>query len=71
MRIYTDNKNLTCKTCITNRVLRRRPILEEYGPDTEYTKGEKNMIVDGLSGIPLNGTQETIQKSTYQQGIVL
>ena len=33
LRIYTDNKNLTCKCFNTYRVLRLRLILEEYGPD--------------------------------------
>ena len=45
-------------------------ILEEYGPDIEYIKGENNIVADGLSIIPLNGNEETTQKSTYQQEIV-
>ena len=52
----------------TDRVLRWRLILEEYGTDIEYIKGENNMVAYGLSRIPLNGNQETTQKSTYQQG---
>ena len=44
--IYTDNKNLTCKMFNNNRVLRWRLIIEEYGPDIEYVKGEKNIVVD-------------------------
>ena len=32
LRIYTGNKNLTCKNFNTNIVLRRRLILEEYVP---------------------------------------
>ena len=39
MRIYTDNKNLTCKNFNTDRVLRWRLILKEYDPDIEYIKG--------------------------------
>ena len=42
-------------------------MLEEYGPDVEYIKGEKNIVADGLSIIPLNGNEATTQKSTYQQ----
>ena len=39
LRIYTDNKNLTCKNFNTNIVLIWRLILEEYGTDIEYIKG--------------------------------
>ena len=45
-------------------------ILEQYGPDIEYIKDEKNIVADALSRFPLNGNQETAQKSTYQQEIV-
>ena len=48
LRIYTDHKNLTCKFCNTNRVLRWRLILEEYGLDIEYIRGENNIVADGL-----------------------
>ena len=57
LRIYTDHKNLTCKNINTDRVLIRRLILEEYGPDIEYIKGEKNIVIDTLSISPLNGNQ--------------
>ena len=55
----------------TDRVLGLRLILEEYVPDIEYIKGLKNIVADGLSIIPLNYNQETTQKSTYKQEIVL
>ena len=51
-------------------MLRWRLILEEYGPDIVYIKGEKNTATDGISTIPLNGNEETTQKPTYQQEIV-
>ena len=41
LRIYTDNKNLTCKSFNTDRLLRWRLILEDYGPDIEYIKCNK------------------------------
>ena len=59
LRIYTDNKNLTCEFFNTNRVLRWRLTLEEYGPDIEYIKGENNTAADRLSIPPLNRNQET------------
>ena len=54
----------------TDILLRWRIILEEYGPDVEYIKGEKNIFAYGISRIPLNGNEETTQNSTYQQEIV-
>ena len=66
IRIYTDHKNLTCKNFNTGRVLRWRLIPKEYGPDIEYIKGEKNVVVDAISIFPLNGYQKTTQKFIYQ-----
>ena len=51
----------------TDIVLRSRLILEEYGPDIKYIKSEKIIVADRLSRLPLNGNQETTQKSNYQQ----
>ena len=70
MRIYTDHKNITCDCFNTDIVLRWRIILEEYGLDIEYIKFEKYIRSDVLSWLPLNGNQETTQKSTYQKEIV-
>ena len=67
IRIYTDNKNLTCKNFNTNIVLRWRLILREYGTYIEYIKGEKNIVADALSRFPLNGNYDTTHKSTYQK----
>ena len=55
-----------CKTINTGRVLIWRLVLEKYGPDIGYIKGEKNIVAEELSRIPFNGNQETTQKSTYQ-----
>ena len=70
LRIYNDHKNIMCRIFNYDRVLRWRLILEEYGPDTEDIKGEKNIVVDIISIIPLNGNKETTKKSTYQQEIL-
>ena len=48
LKIYTDHKNNTYKSFDTDRVLKQRLILEEYGPYIEYIKGEKNVVADAL-----------------------
>ena len=54
----------------TDRILRCRLILEDYAPDIEYIKCEKNIVADALSKFPLSRNQETIHKSTYRKEIV-
>jgi len=49
IRVYTDHQKLTYKNFNTERVMRWRLILEEYGPELEYIKGEHNVVADALS----------------------
>ena len=52
--VHTDHKNLTHKlsTFTTQRVMRWRLLLEEYGPKFAYKKGSENCIADALSRVP-------------------
>ena len=70
IRIYTDNQNLTYTFLNTDRVLRQRLILEEFGPDIEYIKGEENIVSDAISRFTLNGNQETTHQPTNQKEIM-
>ena len=65
--IYTDDTKLTCKNFNTDRVLIWRLMLKEYVPDIEYIKGEKDIVADALSRLPLNVNQDTTHNSTYQK----
>ena len=47
--VHTDHKNLTCKNFNTERVMRWRLILKEYGPEIKYIKGPKNIVANALS----------------------
>ena len=47
--VYTDHKNPTHKSLNTERVMRWRLILEEFGPELKYIKGENNVVADSLS----------------------
>ena len=51
--IHTDHKNLTCKNFNTNRVMRWRLIIEEYGPNIEYIEGPKNVVPNALSRLAI------------------
>jgi hypothetical protein len=59
--VWTDHKNLVTEGTISQsqRVQRWRLILEEYGPDICYIKGEENCAGGALSHLP---TTETDQK---------
>eukprot|EP00977_Amphora_coffeiformis_P009356 scaffold2144_cov98-Amphora_coffeaeformis.AAC.1 len=54
LRIYTDHQNLTyaMTSYTTQRVLRWRLLLEEFGPSYHYKKGETNVVADALSRVP-------------------
>jgi hypothetical protein len=47
--VFADHKNLTCKNFNTERVMRWRLVLEEFGPDPQHIKGERNVVADALS----------------------
>ena len=51
--VYTDHKNLTFENFTTERVLRWRLMLEEYGPKIKDIKGPDNKTLHGLSKLLL------------------
>ena len=55
--VYTDHKNLTYTFFNTERVMRWRLILEEFGPELKYIKGEKNVVADALSRLEMSDNQ--------------
>ena len=42
--VHTDHKNLVYKTFNTERVMRWQLIIEEFGPELRYIKGQHNLL---------------------------
>src|SRR5210317_352670 len=63
--VYTDHENLTYKNFNTNRVMRWRLLLEEFGPELIYLKGEKNIVADALSRLPME-EEDTNEINTFE-----
>ena len=61
--VYTDHKNLTHNFFNTERVMRWRVILEEFGPELKYIKGENNVVADALSPLEKSTNQEILNIS--------
>jgi hypothetical protein len=68
IRVYTDHKNLTYKKFNSDRVMRWRLLIEEYGADLTYVKGDKNIVADALSRLELN---DTTVNDSYHHGTLL
>ena len=58
--VYTDHKNLTYKNFNTKRVIRWRLVLEEFGPELIYLKGERNIVADALSCLDIEELNEIL-----------
>jgi hypothetical protein len=63
IEVFTDHKNLVYKHFNTERVMRWRLILEEFGPTLTYIKGKNNVIADTLSQLDL--TEEEFSSDAF------
>ena len=61
--VYTDHKNLTYKTFNTERVMCWRLILEKFGPELKYIKGENNVVAEALYRLEISDNHEILNIS--------
>jgi RNase H-like domain found in reverse transcriptase len=64
LHVYTDHKNLTFSALQTQRVLRWRLFLEEFGPTFHYIEGSKNLAADALSRLPFK-EEDNIDNNSF------
>ena len=57
--IYTDHRNLTFNSS-TQRVIRWRLLVEEYGPTFRYIPGKSNVLADALSRLETTNNEASI-----------
>ena len=67
--VYTDHKNLTYKNFNTDRVMRWRLVIEEYGPTLVYIQGEKNVTADALSRLDITDQPITFTQQAELLGL--
>ena len=61
--VYTDHKNLSYKHFNSERIMRSRLLLEEFGPELKYIKGENNIFAEDLSRLEMSDNQEILNIS--------
>ena len=72
--IHTDHKNLTYANFNTDRVIRWRLIIEEYGPNLKYIEGPKNVVADALSRLGLKDNpefQDMLEQCNFYENQIL
>ena len=63
IEVFTDHKNLVYKHFNTERVMRWRLLLEEFGPKLTYVKGANNIVADALSRLEI--TEEEFSAKAF------
>ena len=62
--VYTDHRNLVHETTMmsSQRVMRWRLLLEEYGPEIKYIKGKANSVAGSLSRLDISGSRLSLDE---------
>ena len=67
IKVYSDHKNLVNSATLSQsqRVMRWRLILEEFGPEIIHIKGEDNIAADAISRIPTYQGSEMLSEMEH------
>ncbi len=71
IKVYTDHKNLVADALgsTSDRVFRWRLLIEEFGPEIIYIKGEENTVADAISR--LDFSPKKISTNAKQNWMIL
>ena len=61
IKVYTDDKRLTCKIFNIERVMQWRLILEEQNPELIYIQDSNNIAADALSRLDIVDTPNHVE----------
>ena len=66
--VYSDHKNLVHAATVSQsqRVMRWRMILEEFGPDIRHISGEDNIVADAISRIPTTAIDQNRKSTEFE-----
>ena len=68
--VYTDHKNLTYKNFNTERVVCWRMVIEDFGPEIIYIKGNDNVVADAMSRLDTTAKEVNILEKCLDLHIV-
>ena len=71
IEVFTDHLNLVHETTLkaSDRVMRQKLLLEEFGIKTTHVKGEKNVVADAISRLPFQ-SEAAIREASTQNGAI-
>ena len=69
--VHTDHQNILYNKLSTDRVVRWRLLLEEFGPEFKHVNGKDNVIADALSRLNTDEIEFGEPESTDEKGCFL
>ena len=66
--VWSDHKNLVHAATVSEsqRVMRWRLLLEEFGPDIRHIAGVENIVADAISRLPMTQNNDRVEVSTSE-----
>jgi transposase InsO family protein len=65
--IHTDHRNILYKKLSSDRIIRWRLLLEEYGPEYVHVSGKDNVVADALSRMEADFSDEIVETNACAQ----